>query len=224
MVERGWWVIGWVVASLIVPILLIQKAMGSEAAVCPPLGKPVQVEVRFNTATPFVDDTRSRAWIQEKARQLDHPVGLTESRLAHTLTAQFELRFMKQSRKRCIHLRSLSLVLEYPNIKIYIANAYRAGSCEYQAIYRHESEHVRIINTHQERALPSWRTRLQSVAQKVPPLSSDNPQQAQHKILQELDQFVRKEIQHSEKRLRAEQGAIDTKQSYAKVQTGCRGW
>lgn len=222
---KGWgWVVRLVVATVIMPILFVQKAMGAEQNTCPELEKPVQVETRFNTAKPFIDDTHSRAWIQDKARQLNHPVGLTESRLAHTLTAQFELRSTQNSRKRCIYLKSLSLVLDYPNIKIYIADAYRPGSCEYKAIYQHESEHVRIINTHQQRAIPNWRTYLHSLVQKVRPLSSDNPQQAQQKILQELDQAVRKEIQHSEKKLRTEQGAIDTKQSYAKVQASCRGW
>ncbi|MBF0401978.1 MAG: hypothetical protein HQL90_14585 [Magnetococcales bacterium] len=219
-----WWFFWLMTVGAVVPIGPIQAATGSESPACPAAETPVNVEVRFDSANPFIDDSRSRAWIQNKARQLHHPVGLTESRLAHTLTAHFEIRSTGKTQTRCIYLKSISLILGYPSIKIYIANAYQAGSCEYQAIHRHEVEHVRIINGHQERSLPQWQSQLQALARTIRPLPSNNPQQAQQGILQKLDQAVRKEIQRSEKILKAQQAAIDTTQSYAKVQASCRQW
>ncbi|MEO5362225.1 MAG: hypothetical protein H7838_01175 [Magnetococcus sp. DMHC-8] len=211
---------------LLAVLLPVQVATAREQAVCPVSEQAVQVEVRFAPAQPFVDDSQSAAWIQNAARALHHPIGLTVSRLAHTLTAHFEVRATANRRARCVHLRSVSLELGYPNTKIYIADGYPPGGCAYQAIHRHEMEHVRILNAHQENALPAWRTRLQALAraQAQRPLLSENPQQAQQQILHEMEAGVQKEIRQLDKAQKAAQAAIDTPQSYADVRASCRKW
>ncbi|MEO5348481.1 MAG: hypothetical protein H7836_02400 [Magnetococcus sp. YQC-3] len=197
--------------------------MGQEHSACPALEMDLPVEVRFNQAQPYVDDQHSRAWIQEQAHALNHPIGLTISRLSHTLTAHFLTR-RGSGRGQCIYLKSLSLVLEYPNTTVFVDNAYPPGSCEYQAIYQHEMEHVRILNNHQEKFLPAWRGRLQALARKTRPVLSENSQQAQQEILHTLDRAVRKEIDQLDKIQKAEQAAIDTPRNYAKVRASCRQW
>ncbi|MEO5362493.1 MAG: hypothetical protein H7838_02540 [Magnetococcus sp. DMHC-8] len=220
MKSRGLWC-GCVVVIALLPS--VGQATGQEQTVCPALGTDVPVEVRFNQAQPYVDDQHSRSWIQEQARALNHPIGLTVSRLSHTLTAHFLTRRIT-GRNQCVYLKSLSLVLEYPNTTVYVDNAYPPGSCEYQAIYQHEMEHVRILNTHQEKFLPSWRARLQTLAHKTRPLLSENSQQAQQEILHALDRAVRKEIEQLDKIQKAAQAAIDTPRNYTKVRASCRQW
>ncbi|MBF0162061.1 MAG: hypothetical protein HQL88_07210 [Magnetococcales bacterium] len=204
--------------------MFASAAGGQEEPACPALNEGVEVDVRFEPSKPFVDDSRSRAWIQDVARALHHPIGVTASRLSHTLTAHFLVRVTADRRSRCLYLKTLTMVLAYPNTTVYIDNAYRPGSCEYQAIYQHEMEHVRILNTHQTRFLPTWRSRLQALARDVRPLLSDNPQQTQQEVLQKLDQVVKKEIERLDKFQKAEQGAIDTPRNYAKVRASCQAW
>lgn len=210
-------------AISLLPLLPIREAMGLEQSVCPALDIEVSVDVRFNQAQPFVDDQHSRSWIQEQARALHHPIGLTISRLSHTLTAHFRTRLLT-GRNHCVYLQSLSLVLEYPNTTVYVDNAYRPGSCEYQAIYQHEMEHVRILNTHQETHLPAWRAKLHTLAHKTRPLLSENAQQAQQEMLHTLDRAVRKEIEQLDKIQKSAQAAIDTPRSYSKVRASCQQW
>ena len=217
----------WVLLVGVLPLLLPQEAMGREKEpACPPLHDVVKVEVSFEQGKPFVDDTRSRDWIQDNARALNHPIGFTSSRLSHTLTAHFLSRVTADRRAptRCLYLKILTMVLSYPDIRVYIDNAYPQGSCEYQAIYNHEMQHVRILNAHQMRYLSDWRSFLQKLAQGVKPVLSDKPQEAQQAVLQQLDRVVRKEIGRLDKFQKAEQGAIDTQHSYAKVRASCHAW
>ncbi|MBF0460479.1 MAG: hypothetical protein HQL87_03705 [Magnetococcales bacterium] len=217
--------VAWLLLVILV-VLPVRAARSLEPTVCPALEQVVQVEVHFDPARPFIDDSHSRAWIQEQARVLNHPIGLTSSRLAHTVKGQFEVRSTTDRGVRCIYLRVVTLTLGYPNTKVYIDNAYRPGSCEYQAIYRHELEHVRILNGYQERFLPLWHSRLRAFVYpyEIRPVASANPPQAQQSILTALEQAVGKEIQQLDKSQRAAQAAIDTVQNYAKVRASCQHW
>ncbi len=214
------------IMALILSVLPAGESLARESPVCPPTDKIVTVEVRFDQAQPFVDDSQSRSWIQGRARALHHPIGLTVSRLAHTLTAQFETGSTADHQRQCVTLRSVSLALGYPSTRIYIANEYRPGSCAYQAIHRHEMEHVRILNHFQEKVLPIWRAHLHTLVQAYErkPLLSTEPHKTQQQVLHELDQAVRKEIQHLDKEQKAAQAAIDTPQNYAKVRASCPQW
>ncbi|MEO5340845.1 MAG: hypothetical protein H7837_10095 [Magnetococcus sp. MYC-9] len=223
MKQSGWWV-AWRLSVGVAFLGVAGQSAALEQSACPPRDKPVQVDVRFEQTRPFVDDSRSRAWIQDNARALHHPIGLTASQLSHTLTVHFEVSGAEDRRSRCLYLRKLSLLLTYPETKIYIANAYPAGSCEYQAIYRHEMEHVQVLNAHQERHLSDWRDHLQELARGVRPLLSGNPKQTQQEVLQRLDQKVRKEIERLDRYQKAAQAEIDTPQNYAKVRASCQGW
>ncbi|WP_153188682.1 hypothetical protein [Candidatus Magnetaquicoccus inordinatus] len=205
-----------------VPTLL----WGGESTLCPPATEGVKIQAQFATGRPFIDDHRSQGWIQEQSKGMHHPIGLTVSRLQHTLLGVFEWRATAEGEKRCLYLRSLRLDLSYPDLKVYIANNYRPGSCEYQAIYRHEMEHVRILNQHQEGYVQHLRDRLQSLAQKQKAvvLEKGMLEQKKQEILQRLDQEVKRELQRLDTKQKTAQAEIDTPRSYAQVRADCQRW
>ncbi len=211
--------IGWL---WVVPLF----AWGGERETCPRSEQAVQVEVHFEVGHPFVDDHRSSAWIQEQAKGMHHPIGLTVSRLRHTLLGVFEWRGTVQRQTRCLYVRSVKLALSYPELKVYIANNYRPGSCEYQAIYRHEMEHVRILHQHQESYLAQLRERLQTLVHKQEGvlIQPHVLEQKKQEILQRFDQEILRELQRVDLKQKAAQAAIDTAQSYAKVRSACQHW
>ncbi|MBF0182857.1 MAG: hypothetical protein HQM06_00505 [Magnetococcales bacterium] len=202
------------------------SSWGDGGGKCPASERSVAVSVRFESGQPFVDDIHSLAWIQEQAKGMHQPIGLTVSRLKHTLQGVFEWRSSEDRKNRCLYLRSLTLELSYPELKVYIANAYRPGSCEYQAIYRHEMEHVRILKRHHELYVPHLRERLQAMVyrQEAERLSASQMEQKKQEVLQRLDQEIQRELHRLDGRQKAAQAEIDTPRSYAKVRAECRHW
>ncbi len=219
------WVM-WRVVLLGLFCLVPLTTWGEEGAGCPRSEQAVQIEVHFEAGYPFVDDSRSSGWIQAQAKGMHHPIGLTVSRLRHSLLGVFEWRGTPQRQTRCLYLRSLKLALSYPELKVYIANNYRPGSCEYQAIHRHEMEHVRILNRHQEMYLAQLRERLQGLVQQQGGIliQPRELEQKKQEILQRFDQEILRELQRVDLKQKAAQAAIDTAQSYAQVRSVCQGW
>ena len=217
---------------VVVLVGVLGKGAVAWGGVCPkqPLcspDTPVQATVSFSKAQPFVDESRSRQWIRKKSRERSaqrHPVGLTETHLVHRMTTRFTICSDKRRREQCVYLAEISLVVKYPDTKVYIAREYRPGSCEYQAIYQHEAEHVRILNAHQARFLPSFRAYVRHLSREIRPRSSKNARKAQKKIMRKLKRSVKKEIQRLERSLKSAHSAIDTAKNYAKVQKLCRNW
>lgn len=195
--------------------------------VCKTSSTPVRVVVRFDAAKPYIDRSRSRQWIRRKARERDtrrHPVGLTEVRLTHRMSTQFETCSDTVRRKHCVYLTEVSLVLGYEDTKVYIAREYPPGRCEYQAIYQHEANHVRILNAHQQRFLGLFRKDLRRLVRRLKPHLSRNAQKERKRIIRQLEREVRQRMRRLEKSLKAAHAAIDTDQNYADVQAGCGQW
>ena len=189
--------------------------------------EPLKVTVRFDKAEPTVDISHSRAWIRNRSRNRDkkhHPVGLTEMRLSHRLSATFRICSVVGRKNHCVYLAKVSLEAGFPDTKLFIAREYPPGSCEYQAIYAHEAEHVGILNAHQKYYLPILRTDLQRFAQSIKPGSGHKAEREQKKIMRQLDQWVKRKIRRLENSLKSDHAAIDSEDNYAKIQANCHKW
>lgn len=216
-----------VLAGILIPMTPVWGATCPKQPACLASDAQVQVTVYFDKAQPFIDRSHSQRWIQNKSRgrNIGHQqVGLTETHLVHRMTTTFTICSSINSREQCVYPTKVSLAAGYSDTKIYIAHEYPPGSCQYQAIYQHEAEHVRILNRHQERFLPILRADLRHLVRQTRPPSSRNPQRAQKRIMRRLERWMKKKFRRLEKSLDNAHAAIDTRQSYAKIQASCQRW
>lgn len=187
----------------------------------------IRVTVQFDQAHPFIDGRRSKRWIRRRASgriQGAHPVGLTETQLVHKMAATFTVCSSTADPRQCVYLSEVTLTVAYTDTKVYIAHEYPPGSCEYQAIYRHEADHVRILNSHQARFLPMLRADLRALVRTLRPASSHRTHHAQKKIMRHLERLMRKKFRRLERSLSKAHAAIDTQANYTQVQSQCRNW
>lgn len=202
-------------------------AMCPSQPACTRTPEPLKITVLFDEAQPTIDRSHTRQWIRTRSRNQDkkyHPVGLTEMHLTHRLSSTFRTCSVAGRENHCVYLAGVSLEVGFPNTKVFIAQEYPAGSCEYQAIYAHEAEHVGILNAHQKYYLPMLRTDLQRFAQSIQPGSGRNAEREQKKMMRQLDRWLQKKIRRLENSLKSDHAAIDREENYAKIQARCQKW
>lgn len=213
-------------AALLTLTTLATPARGASTS-CPERTSPVTVTVRFEQATPVYNNRQSRQWIAKMthaSQKGSRPVGLTTTRIQHRIHATFEVRSDPDRRHHCTTLTDVEMRMGFADTTVYIAREYQPGSCPYQAIYRHEAEHVRIHNTIRQRYLPRIEKTMQIAANRIAPRRSRRSKQDQRRILAELKRSAGIVEQTLTLALTRAQAAIDTPQSYASVQAQCKKW
>lgn len=187
----------------------------------------VKANVTFNKTKPFIDTRHSQHWINRRSKGYikgTNPVGITETQISHRTSATYTICSDSRKREQCLYLTEASLDVSYQNTTVYIAKQYPPGSCEYRAIYQHEAEHVRILNSHQSRFKPIFRANLLHIMNTIRPVSSRDPQRGKQKMSQQLQRRMKKKFRSLEKSLKRAHAAIDTARNYAKIQSKCRNW
>lgn len=126
----------------------------------------------------------------------------------------------------CFWLEEIDVELVYKSIEIFVAREYKRGSCEYIAILDHENKHVEIAKDNLEKFRAKIRYALTSLLipsprRPVKVASVEEVEPYYEKLFEEVLQPIYEEMWED---LISAQAAIDTPQSYAKVNARCTNW
>src|SRR5690606_29151905 len=143
----------------------------------------------------------------------------------HTFTGPniaVETSYRKQGDgKLCVRLEGVRFSFGARSTDVYVTRKYRPGSCAYEAILRHEMEHVRTNERLVRAYTPKIEKELSVRARAIRPfLHTDATRAAQsigNRLRFELEPLL---DEFNNDRLR-ENDAIDTPESYAAIHAGC---
>lgn len=187
----------------------------------------VRLVINFKKAEPVYDTRHSLKWIRRKAKERykrRHPVGLTSSTFSYHLSNRFASRVRSDGRGGCVWLSEVHLDMAHKDTTVYIAREYRPGSCQYQTIYEHEAEHVRILNRQRARFLPVFHSSLTNLLSKLAPSYHKNIKLEQKRIKRRVVRLVTKKVKQLTKALQQAHAVIDSPKNYAKLQSLCQKW
>ena len=185
---------------------------------------PSQVMVQF-------DGTPSSAQLEAASRTLNgyalamgwHTNGLSTAMLQ--LNAELSMTERTTSSGVCVSLDKLDIKAGYDGpVKVQIANRYREGTCQYEAIRQHEMRHVQIYVDAVSLHLADIRAVIAGeIAGKLPVQGVDEDA-AKAKINEIVRKATLRATDMVMVRAKRDNASIDTPESYAAVQSHCDSW
>ena len=188
-----------------------------------------QLELSVDHAPIELNNRISQAELTTMARSgiatLGHharPLGLTTARLAYGF--QFDLMANEQAGRVCAAPRQVTLRLGYDQMLVHILDRYRPGSCQYEAVYEHEQEHVRINFDTLQRYLPPIEAAVRRAIDTQFPVraasTAEAEQMASRILSTALDQAV--QVMLADRNARHQQ--LDSPDSYRWTANRCPTW
>ena len=137
-------------AFFVVGLGCLVAAPFAEATLCPsPRIKPkirVSVEPGDVSWDYSLDEAEIKAVTDEQrgyvAGPWHRPIGLTTSEFGARYSTSFSIR--KATGGYCAYLAEAEVTVGYEQTIVYINRDYPEGSCQFQVVYEHELEHVRV--------------------------------------------------------------------------------
>ncbi|MBF0194900.1 MAG: hypothetical protein HQL71_10085 [Magnetococcales bacterium] len=194
---------------------------------CPTSLPQVEVTARFVKASPTVNNQVSQRRLSRKSgRRKDGSMtlGLTQSGLYIKVLSTFSVRSSKSSRKSCVSLQGVELEYGFKKTAVLIDKHYRPGSCEYGVIFKHEAQHVHIMNTKGKSYYRWIKHELAKRVSSIQQISSKRPRRAQKKIAAQVKKVAKGLVRQMNKSLSAAHAVIDTPENYRKTQELCSNW
>ncbi|MDH3242883.1 MAG: sel1 repeat family protein [Alphaproteobacteria bacterium] len=133
---------------------------------------------------------------------------------------------MSQGGKYCFWITGFEIVLRYAQVDVYVAREYPVGSCQYDAIYAHEMEHVEVARRNLETFAPRIREALElgSVPTAQTPIIVASAADATRDIQAISKENLQPVYRAMLRDLQAAQARVDSPQSYASVFRKCPKW
>ena len=186
-----------------------------------------QVNMKLNMSVPKYITTMSRQAFLKKAKGKISPytLGLTVSQLQLNGTAK--ARTTTQGKQICVGISQLDIVLEDPDLTVYIDKKYLPSSCAYKTIREHENYHVAVSQQAMIFFKADIEKALKEAVQSVRPIIITNKDNIQSALGQQFDAVIKKLeplIQHINDKIQEKNTAIDTQASYTATQALCTDW
>lgn len=194
---------------------------------CVRLTGPPEVIFSHNSPVPVYNTRLSQREIEALAFRTmpSHQViGLTATTWNYRIESAFFIQPRQSPGQFCVYLTRLKMDVGYNDTTVYIANKYRPGSCQYQAIREHENEHLRIFEEMLLEYLPTIRRSIQAAAEIIGPVWTTRPNEAKRMIGQRIRYRLDSHVDKLERETSKTQAAIDTPENYRRVQANCPSW
>ncbi len=124
----------------------------------------------------------------------------------------------------CAWLTGANLDLGFRHMTVYVAQEYKAGTCEYKAVLDHEQEHVAIY----QRLLKDYSRKIQQAvarsAQNLPSVTGATAAQAGKQLQAQLSNAAKAVMHDMNLAMEREHGRLDSPASYRATQARCRNW
>lgn len=124
----------------------------------------------------------------------------------------------------CAVLNSVNLFIGYKDIKVFISDKYRKGSCEYHSILDHENLHVRFFRDTLHRHSMGIKKALHKQAPRIGPVYVRNPKAASQKLQSLMDAKIKPMFTRMSRDISRRNASIDTRANYKREQAKCSNW
>ncbi len=187
----------------------------------------VQVNGYFTKAVPYVNNRVSQRRLARKSGRKGYhiqTIGLTESGLTLKVLSSFSVQTSNQSDQACVTMNAIQLEYGFGRTPVLIDRRYRPGSCEYAAIYNHEIEHIRIMNTKGQSYFYWLKQQVALQTRSIKPTLTKRPKGTQRWMAGQVKKIASGLIKQMNHNLSLAHAAIDTPANYKRTQAQCSGW
>lgn len=194
--------------------------------------QPISVTVGYTPPKGRIFTGHAQADIQRSALS---PIATTDGTLGGLTVYQLSLHYQVNLRSLtppgyktlCVQATALDIHIDTPRLEIFIPREYPRGSCEHQAVYDHEKEHVAILR----QAVAAFAPELEDKLRNLPELTTlFSPQWAltAKDYLAAIEPRLRKLLEPFEQKLYAElaerNSALDSPANYQRITDQCQNW
>ena len=191
---------------------------------CGPVQTPATT-LEFIKMDPMLDRHRSVRWLNSRAggsaRYL--VTGLTE----YEMRASFNMRLMPRDvgfGRYCLTPITVNPRVEVIKHLVYVASELERGSCEYNVVYAHEGEHVKINQGMEADIQASLDDMVGDITRKLaamPPMSGENVARSIKRLLAEYGRDFKRRLKDIDRNRREDHKRIDTPEEYTKLSLAC---
>ncbi|MBB4264730.1 hypothetical protein [Roseospira visakhapatnamensis] len=218
--------------AMLLLALLMAAATPAHAASCPGADREVALTFRSVFDRARLDHTKPAATIDAMFTRMRKDASIARRGSAVGLTVtQSEFRFSTQIQyyKRsdgrfCVYLRSVDAHLNLRDTVIYVAREYPRGSCNFDVIYEHEKQHMRIHYRVLKAYAPRVKRTLQALIQHLNPRVVRTLDEARNEHAEVINNGVADLIESMESDRMRFNAALDTPENYARERDKCPSW
>ena len=197
---------------------------------CPPYSDAIRV--RFNKLTPDpvynhtlgVTGIRNLFLTRGLTISGDHQraLGVTYARMVFYMEAESST--VPQGNGYCVYLKSVDAEFGWRRMEVHVANDYRKGTCEYNAILDHENQHVSITRNALSAYAPHVRAELERELAREQPVFTHNPRAAFNRISDGLYGRMRGVVDRFSQYQASRNAVIDSSSNYGAIADLCPNW
>ena len=151
------------------------------------------------------------------------PLGLTVAELGMGFETGFFVRNI-QGAGYCVALAEAKVTVGYRDLRVYISSDYAEGTCEFDAIWAHEQEHLQINQGVLEAYKAKFKEVLRQVRRGKRVIFVHRKSGARAAYIQHLQRRFKPIVAEMQAALAQNNGAIDTQESYRSVLAQCDNW
>lgn len=209
---------------LVVSACFLVATPATAQTTCGPVRTP-ETTLVFNHKDPQLDRHRSVRWLNSRAGGSARYVvaGLTEYELRATFEMRLEPRDVGVGRY-CLDPVRVSPKVDVSKHLVYIASELRRGSCEYDVVYAHEGEHVKINQGMEKDLRLSLDDMVGDITRQLgamPPIRADNVSRTIKRLLSEYGRAFKRRLRDIDRVRQEKQKRIDTPAEYEKLSLAC---
>lgn len=152
-------------------------------------------------------------------------LGLAGGEVGTSFEAFFEVKEVKNN-LYCLNLEKIKAVL-FAKPQVHIAKNFRRGTCEYNAVLKHENKHVDTLKRAHKEYLPFYRKHLRVTSKKVPvlpPMKLAEANQKKYMLVAQIKKDLQGYLDTIMKDVAKRQAKVDSTKEYERVWRRCGKW
>lgn len=213
-----------VVASVVFALLVLSKSTAAQTNGCGPVQTP-STTLEFIQMDPMLDRHRSVRWLNSRAGGSPRYLvtGLTEYEMRASFNMRLEPREARFGRY-CLTPVTVNPRVEVVKHLVYVASELERGSCEYNVVYAHEGEHVKInqgMEADIQASLDDMVGDITRTVAAMPPMSGENVARSIKRLLSEYGREFKRRLNDIDRSRREDHKRIDTPEQYDKLAMAC---
>lgn len=215
---------GLIAGLLFCVILWHSRAAMAQTNGCGPVQTPTTT-LEFMHMDPMLDRHRSVRWLNSRAGGSPRYLvtGLTEYEMRASFNMRLEPREARFGRY-CLTPVTVNPRVEVIKHLVYVASELERGSCEYNVVYAHEGEHVKINQGMEADIRASLDDMVGDITRKLaamPPMSGENVAHSIKRLLSEYGRDFKRRLKDIDRDRREDHKRIDTPEQYTKLSLAC---
>lgn len=152
-------------------------------------------------------------------------LGLAGGEVGTKFEAVFEVEETKKN-LYCLNLKRIDATL-FAKPQVHIAKNFKRGTCEYNAVLKHEEKHVTTLKRAHKEYLPFYRKHLRMTSKKVPvlpPMTLAEANQKKYILIAQIKKDLQSYLDEIMKDVTERQRRVDSEREYKRVWDRCKKW